>query len=76
MDTGSGQAASTSLLRRKSIAAMPSRAGDTALERTMSMFSLMMIGVGATIGTGIFFVMAVTVPEAGPGCRRRSCSWG
>ncbi len=59
---------SSSVLRRKSIAAMlGTGAGETKLERTMSMFSLMMIGVGATIGTGIFFVMAVTVPEAGPG---------
>ena len=27
---------------------------------------LMMFGVGATIGTGIFFVLAETVPKAGP----------
>jgi basic amino acid/polyamine antiporter, APA family len=65
------QPASTSLLRKKSIAAMlgsgGAHAGGERLERSMSMFSLMMIGVGATIGTGIFFVMSVTVPEAGPG---------
>jgi APA family basic amino acid/polyamine antiporter len=41
--------------------------GHVHLERTMGVFSLMMIGVGSTIGTGIFFVMAVTVPKAGPG---------
>ncbi len=60
---------STSLLRRKSIDAMlgtAERRRSTSNAR-MSMFSLMMIGVGATIGTGIFFVMSVTVPEAGPG---------
>lgn len=57
-----------SLLRRKSIDAMlASNEGDEKLTRSMSLFSLTMMGVGATIGTGIFFVMAVTVPEAGPG---------
>lgn len=37
------------------------------LGRNMSLFQLMMFGVGATIGTGIFFALAETVPEAGPG---------
>ncbi len=60
--------ASNSLLRRKSIdAILASSEGDEKLNRSMGLFSLMMLGVGATIGTGIFFVMAVTVPEAGPG---------
>jgi basic amino acid/polyamine antiporter, APA family len=62
---------SNSLLRRKSIESMlgagGGHGGGERLTRSMSMVSLMMIGVGATIGTGIFFVMAVTVPEAGPG---------
>ena len=71
MTSRSVQRPEHSLLRRKSIAAMLASSrgeGDEArLERSMSMVSLMMIGVGATIGTGIFFVMAVTVPKAGPG---------
>lgn len=37
-----------------------------SLERTLGVFSLAMIGVGATIGTGIFFTMAEAVPKAGP----------
>ena len=61
-------ARSDSLLRKKTVDQMlATTEGHVRLERSLSMFSLMMIGVGATIGTGIFFVMAVTVPEAGPG---------
>jgi basic amino acid/polyamine antiporter, APA family len=37
-----------------------------SLERSLGIFSLAMIGVGATIGTGIFFTMAEAVPKAGP----------
>jgi len=43
--------------------------GDThtgGLTRSMGLFSLTMIGVGATIGTGIFFTMVEAVPKAGP----------
>jgi APA family basic amino acid/polyamine antiporter len=58
------------MLRRKSIDAMIASSrgedGGTHLERSMGVFPLMMFGVGATIGTGIFFVMSETVPEAGP----------
>jgi APA family basic amino acid/polyamine antiporter len=36
------------------------------LGRTLGLFSLTMIGVGATIGTGIFFTMVEAVPKAGP----------
>jgi basic amino acid/polyamine antiporter, APA family len=36
------------------------------LHRTLGAFSLTMIGVGATIGTGIFFTMVEAVPKAGP----------
>jgi len=36
------------------------------LERTLGLFPLTMIGVGATIGTGIFFTMVEAVPKAGP----------
>lgn len=37
-----------------------------ALERSMGIFALTMMGVGATIGTGIFFTMVEAVPKAGP----------
>lgn len=40
--------------------------GSSELNRSIGLFSLTMIGVGATIGTGIFFTMAVAVPKAGP----------
>jgi hypothetical protein len=33
---------------------------------SLGLFSLTMIGVGATIGTGIFFTMVEAVPKAGP----------
>jgi APA family basic amino acid/polyamine antiporter len=36
------------------------------LARSMGLFPLTMIGVGATIGTGIFFTMVEAVPKAGP----------
>ena len=58
------------LLRKKDIdsmiAASRGAEGQEHLERSMGVFPLMMFGVGATIGTGIFFVMAETVPDAGP----------
>jgi APA family basic amino acid/polyamine antiporter len=36
------------------------------LHRSLNLFSLTMMGVGATVGTGIFFVLAEAVPKAGP----------
>lgn len=51
------------LLRRKPVARI---AEGAHLKRSMGLFSLTMIGVGSTIGTGIFFVLSVAVPEAGP----------
>ena len=36
------------------------------LKRSLSVFQLTMIGVGGTIGTGIFFILSEAVPEAGP----------
>ena len=36
------------------------------LERSIGTFQLMMFGVGATVGTGIFFVLSEAVPKAGP----------
>jgi APA family basic amino acid/polyamine antiporter len=40
--------------------------GEAHLKRSIGLFSLTMIGVGGTLGTGIFFVLAEAVPEAGP----------
>ncbi len=41
-------------------------AHGAGLQRSLGLFSLTMIGVGATIGTGIFFTMVEAVPKAGP----------
>lgn len=38
----------------------------SGLARNLGLFPLTMIGVGATIGTGIFFTMVEAVPKAGP----------
>jgi len=39
----------------------------TQMPRSIGLGQLTLIGVGSTLGTGIFFVMAETVPIAGPG---------
>ncbi len=39
---------------------------NTGLARTIGLFQLTMLGVGCTIGTGIFFVLTTNVPKAGP----------
>lgn len=59
-------------LRKKPINQLLGDASDAAgdpdhLGRSITLFQLMMFGVGATIGTGIFFVLSETVPVAGPG---------
>ncbi|WP_042376180.1 amino acid permease [Streptacidiphilus melanogenes] len=63
------------LLRRKPVSAFLADAahgegegseGGGGLRRTVGTFQLTMIGVGATIGTGIFFTLSTAVPEAGP----------
>ena len=40
--------------------------GHGLLARTIGLFSLTMLGVGSTVGTGIFFTLAEAVPKAGP----------
>lgn len=37
------------------------------LARSIGLFQLTMLGVGSTIGTGIFVALTAAVPEAGPG---------
>lgn len=43
-----------------------SETGKSELTRTIGLFQLSMFGVGATIGTGIFFILSEAVPIAGP----------
>ncbi len=56
--------------RRKPVAAMSAESGADSgggeLARSVGLFQLSMIGIGATIGTGIFFVLSQSVPVAGP----------
>jgi amino acid transporter len=58
------------VLRRKPVREMEDETGaDTGqseLARTIGLFQLSMFGIGATIGTGIFFVLSQAVPVAGP----------
>jgi len=39
----------------------------SSLPRRLTLFHLILLGVSSTLGTGVFFVMAETVPIAGPG---------
>ncbi len=54
------------LLRRKPIPTGWKAEADTGLKRNITTVQLASFGIGSTIGTGIFFVMAEAVPEAGP----------
>ena len=56
------------LLRQKPIDQLveETRQEGKHLKRSISLFQLTMFGVGATIGTGIFFVLSQQVPVAGP----------
>ena len=40
--------------------------GKSELNRTIGLWSLSAIGIGGTIGTGIFFILSQAVPMAGP----------
>lgn len=54
------------LLRRKPIVFQQQYHQGEELKRSLSTFQLMMFGVGATVGTGIFFVLGEAIPKAGP----------
>ncbi|MEV4249968.1 amino acid permease [Streptosporangium canum] len=54
------------LLRRKPLSSFPADPEAGGLRRTMGTFQLTMIGIGATVGTGIFFALNAAVPKAGP----------
>ncbi len=53
------------LTRKKPLRKAGDHTGET-LERSIGTFALTMFGVGATVGTGIFFVLQEAVPDAGP----------
>lgn len=54
-------------LRIKPLDEILATAERKALHRSLSGFQLMMLGVGATIGTGIFVLTAEAAQKAGPG---------
>jgi len=55
------------LARRKPIEKLVAEAGDgSGLQRHMGFWQLSMIGIGATLGTGVFVVLGEAVPVAGP----------
>jgi basic amino acid/polyamine antiporter, APA family len=59
------------LMRKKPIALLVKDAADVDpsdghLRRSISLYQLVMFGVGSTVGTGIFFALAQTAPSAGP----------
>ncbi|WP_137846001.1 amino acid permease [Microbacterium sp. 2FI] len=56
--------AANELFRRKPIT--PPAPAPGGLTRGIGTFQLAMLGVGATVGTGVFFVMHEAVPLAGP----------
>jgi APA family basic amino acid/polyamine antiporter len=52
--------------RRPVIGAPVAHGASDHLQRSIGTFQLTLFGVGATVGTGIFFVLSAAVPEAGP----------
>ena len=55
------------LLRTKPIALSDEGAEARPLARSITLFQLTMLGVGCTIGTGIFVILGDAVSNAGPG---------
>ncbi|MEV8587144.1 amino acid permease [Streptomyces sp. NPDC051180] len=57
------------LIRRKPVEMLVAEGGQGeggSLRRSLSMWQLTMISIGATLGTGIFVVLGDAVPKAGP----------
>ncbi|MEV7419764.1 amino acid permease [Streptomyces sp. NPDC089919] len=57
------------LLRRKPVERLVAEGGQGeggALKRSLTMWQLTMISIGATLGTGIFVVLGEAAPKAGP----------
>lgn len=66
---GRGRGTAARLMRRKPVERLVAEGGQGeggALRRSLSMWQLTMISIGATLGTGIFVVLGEAVPEAGP----------
>ncbi|MER5718450.1 amino acid permease [Streptomyces sp. NPDC002132] len=58
-----------SLMRRKPVERLVAEGGQGeggALRRSLGLWQLTMISIGATLGTGIFVVLGEAVPKAGP----------
>ena len=67
MATGDPLTLTEQMLRRRPVIGAPVAHGASEnLKRSIGTFQLTMFGVGATVGTGIFFVLSQAVPEAGP----------
>ncbi|GGV68443.1 MULTISPECIES: amino acid permease [Streptomyces] len=57
------------LMRRKSVERLVAEGGQGeggSLRRSLGLWQLTMISIGATLGTGIFVVLGEAVPKAGP----------
>ncbi|MDI3315995.1 MAG: amino acid permease [Mycobacterium sp.] len=55
------------MLRRRPLSGGPVATGAADhLRRSLGTFQLTMFGVGSTVGTGIFVILSVSVPQAGP----------
>jgi APA family basic amino acid/polyamine antiporter len=54
------------LTRRQDVGALAAEASGSPLRRTMGLWQLTLLSVGATLGTGVFVVLGQAVPEAGP----------
>jgi amino acid transporter len=58
------------LFRRKPVGEMSAEtgtdSGQSELKRSIGLWELSAFGIGATVGTGIFFVLSEAVPIAGP----------
>ena len=54
------------VFRRKSLPSPKAAETSGGLLRNITLFQLTLMGVGSTLGTGIFFALAETVPIAGP----------
>lgn len=71
MTRGSLTPPASAWLRRKPVTTMSAETGADverggALRRSIGLVQLTALGVGATVGTGIFFVLSEATPEAGP----------
>lgn len=53
-------------LFRRAMPGLHESSEQPALTRNMGTFQLSMLGIGATVGTGIFIVLSQAVPVAGP----------